>query len=67
MIALTRLNGEVLHLNVFQIEALDAIPETRITLASGRMVYVRERPDEVMTRTRAWWRGMVLGQEEGGS
>ncbi len=67
MIALTRLNGEILHLNVFQIEALDAIPETRITLASGRMVYVRERPDEVMVRTRAWWRGMVQGQEGEGT
>jgi flagellar protein FlbD len=67
MIALTRLNGEILHLNVFQIEAMDAIPETRITLASGRMVYVRERPDEVMVRTRAWWRGMVQGHEGEGT
>ena len=65
MIVVTRLNGEALHLNVFQVEALDAIPETRITLASGRLVYVREKPEEVAARMRTWWRTVLIGDEQG--
>jgi flagellar protein FlbD len=56
MILVTRLNGEQLYLNAFQVEAVDASPDTRITLMSGRQIYVSETPDDIRGAMLAWFR-----------
>lgn len=47
MIQLHRLRGERFLLNPDLIEAVEATPDTVVTLVDGRKVYVAEAPDEV--------------------
>jgi uncharacterized protein YlzI (FlbEa/FlbD family) len=56
MIALTRLNGDPIEFNVFQIESVEPGADTRLTLASGRHFYVREKPEYIRAAILAWWR-----------
>jgi flagellar protein FlbD len=58
MIQLTRLNGEQLYINAFQVEAVDANPDTRLTLTSGRQIYIKETPDVVRSAMLRWFRSM---------
>jgi flagellar protein FlbD len=58
MITLTRLNGEPLLLNAFQVEGVEANPDTRVTMMNGRQVYVRETPAAVQEAMRAWFRSL---------
>lgn len=50
MIAVTRLDGSRLVINAELIEALEATPDTVITLTTGRRVVVREPVEEVVQR-----------------
>lgn len=50
MIRLTRLNGEEVVVNAELIEMLEALPDTTITLTTGRKLVVRERIEEVIRR-----------------
>ena len=56
MIALTRLNGDPIEFNVYQIESVEPGADTRLTLASGRHFYVREKPEYIRAAILAWWR-----------
>lgn len=50
MIALTRLKGAHLVVNAELIEFVEALPDTVITLTTGRKLIVLESPDEVVAR-----------------
>lgn len=50
MIRLTRLNGEEFVINCRQIERLESIPESNITLVSGKHYIVKEDIDEIINR-----------------
>jgi flagellar protein FlbD len=58
MIQLTRLNGEAMQVNAFQVESVEANPDTRVTLMNGRQIYVRETTDEVREAMRTWFRSL---------
>ncbi|MFT8871359.1 MAG: flagellar FlbD family protein [Sporolactobacillus sp.] len=47
MIELTHFNGQLFLLNPFLIEQVEALPDTTITLVSGKKIVVKERPDQV--------------------
>ena len=61
MIRLTRLDGEELHVSVYQIETVTAMPHTRVTLASGRQLHVRETVDDLRAAMLAWFRALPGG------
>ncbi len=50
MIPLTHLSGEKFFLNFDLIEAIEACPDTLITLTSGKHLLVQESPDEITNR-----------------
>jgi len=50
MIPLTRLDGRTVVINGDQVERIEAIPDTIISLNSGRKILVRESVSEVMRR-----------------
>ena len=50
MIILEKLNKEEIVLNSNHIEIIETIPETKITLTSGRYYLVAQSPDEVVDR-----------------
>jgi len=48
MITLTKLDGEAMVVNAELIETIGAGPETLVSLTTGRKLWVRETPDEVV-------------------
>lgn len=64
MIEVTRLNGEVFHLNPHQIEFIEATPDTHISLMSGRKFVVKEPVDELEKRIVEYRRRLAsMGHE----
>lgn len=58
MIAVTRLDGTALVLNADLIEAIEAVPETVVTLRSQKKVFVRESVAELVDRVIAYQRAV---------
>ena len=56
MIQLTKLHGEKIVVNADLIEFVEAIPETMITLTTGKKIMVRESVDEIIQRVAAFKR-----------
>lgn len=56
MIELTMLNGTPFVLNDNLIETIENIPETKISLTTGKYLLVLEDKDEVIRRTVAYKR-----------
>ncbi|MEW6050485.1 MAG: flagellar FlbD family protein [Candidatus Zixiibacteriota bacterium] len=50
MIKVTRLNDSELIINADLIEFVEALPDTIISLTTGKKIVVRESPDEVIER-----------------
>ena len=50
MIKVTRLNGEILYLNYFQIEYIETIPESKIVMMNHDFYLVRESTDEIIDK-----------------
>ena len=48
MIKVTRLNGEELFLNYFQIEYLESIPETKIKMMNGDFYLVKDTVESIL-------------------
>lgn len=56
MIALTRMDGTRINLNVDRIESVERVPETMLRLIDGRSLMVRETLDEVVGAFKQWQR-----------
>ncbi|WP_223642476.1 flagellar FlbD family protein [Planococcus sp. 4-30] len=56
MINLTRLNQSSITLNAIYIERLEAIPDTVVTLTSGKKLHVLESIDEVTGKVTDYYR-----------
>lgn len=50
MIAVTRLDGTPILLNMDQIEYIEQTPDTLISLADGAKLVVRETPEQIVER-----------------
>lgn len=48
MISVTRLNGKALTVNALLIETIDEIPETMLSLTTGKKIVVLEKVDVVV-------------------
>lgn len=64
MIELTKLNGEPILINAYQIEYIELIPEAKIMMMNGKFHLVKEDKDEIrervieflrMSRTKSAW------------
>ena len=55
MIRVTRLNGEVLYLNILQIESMESIPETKIKMMNGDYFLVKDSADSVIAQLKAFF------------
>jgi flagellar protein FlbD len=60
MIPVTRLDGTAVIINADQIAWIECHPDTVISLMNGEKLIVRERPDTVVDRVRAFKRITVL-------
>ena len=59
MIKVTRLSGEVLYLNVFQIESMETIPETKIKMMNGYYFLVKDSADSVVEQIKMLMKNMT--------
>ena len=48
MIKVIRLNGEILYLNLFQIEYMESIPETKIKMMNGNYYLAKDTVDSII-------------------
>ena len=48
MIKVIRLIGEILYLNLFQIEYMESIPETKIKMMNGNYYLVKDTVDSII-------------------
>ena len=60
MIRVTRLSGEVLYLNIFQIESMESIPETKIKMMNGYYFLVKDSAESVVEQIRAFLSGCMV-------
>lgn len=51
MIMLTKLNNEQIVLNSAQIEAIEIIPESKVTMMNGKFYIVKESAEEIIKKT----------------
>jgi flagellar protein FlbD len=62
MITVTRLNDSPLVINVDLIEFVEAIPDTIISLTSGKKVMVKESVGEIIARVENYQRKIYSNQ-----
>lgn len=60
MIKLTKLNRTPLTLNAIYIERVESIPDTVVTMLSGKKVHVLETVDEVIDKVTAYYQKINL-------
>lgn len=64
MIRVTRLSGEVLYLNIFQIESMETIPETKIKMMNGYYFLIKDSAESVLEQIKTFLNGcMVPGRQ----
>ena len=61
MIALTKINGEIIVINSKQIEHIDVIPESKITMMNGKYYIVRESVEEIIQKEIQFYRQIADG------
>ena len=52
MIKVIRLNGEALYINLFQVECMESIPETKIKMMNGDYYLVKDTVESIMERAK---------------
>ncbi len=60
MIQLTKLNGTLVGVNALFIETVEMVPDTVITLTTGKKMIVRETMEEVAERVTTFYRQVGL-------
>ncbi len=63
MIKVTRINDSELVINADLIEFVEAIPDTIISLTTGKKIMVKERPDEIINRVAQFKRLSAVRRE----
>lgn len=63
MISVTRLNGEVIHLNSEMIEFIEVMPDTVISMMSGKKLLVTESLDVVLNKIISYKKS-INGQQQ---
>lgn len=63
MIKVTRLNDEILYLNIFQIECMESIPETKIKMMNGYYFLVKDSADSVIEQMKTFFRSCFVSND----
>ncbi len=64
MIKVVRLNGELLYLNLFQIEYMESIPETKIRMMNGNYYLVKDTVDSIMRQAEGFLNNCIKIEEK---
>jgi flagellar protein FlbD len=58
VIAITRLDGAAMWLNIDLIESIEATPDTLVSMVNGDKLFVRESPAELVARVLSFKRAI---------
>ena len=61
MIAVTRLDGSAMWLNIDLIASVEPTPDTLISMSNGDKLYVREEPNVILQRVLEFKRAVAGG------
>jgi flagellar protein FlbD len=61
VIAVTRLDGAAMWLNIDLLESIEPTPDTLLTMSNGDKLYVREEPDVILQRVLDFKRAVAGG------
>ena len=64
MIKVIRLNGEILYLNLFQIEYMESIPETKIKMMNGNYYLVKDTVDSNIKQEAGFLNNCISFEEK---
>ena len=64
MIKVIRLNGELLYLNLFQIEYMESIPETKIKMMNGNYFLVKDTVDSIIKQEAGFLNNCISFEEK---
>jgi len=59
MIRATRLSGEIIYLNYFQIQFIESIPETKIKMVNGDYYLVKDAVESILQQISYFVQGCV--------
>ncbi|MRG85393.1 flagellar FlbD family protein [Salinibacillus xinjiangensis] len=60
MIQVTRLNGEKFTINAVYIEKVQSLPDTTVTLTSGKKFFVQEDQEEIIRKATSFYQKVGL-------
>ena len=60
MIKVTRLNGQALVVNADLIEFVEEIPDTIVSLTTGKKIMVKEDSDQIIDKVAAYRRSSAM-------
>lgn len=61
MIRVTRLNGQAIVINADLIEFVEEIPDTIVSLSTGKKIMVKENSDEIIDKVVGYRRATQIG------
>ncbi|MBK7090852.1 MAG: flagellar FlbD family protein [bacterium] len=61
MIKVTRLNGTAIVINADLIEFVEEIPDTIVSLTTGKKIMVKENSEEIIDRVTRYKRSTLVG------
>lgn len=61
MIKVTRLNGQTMVINADMIEFVEEIPDTIVSLTTGKKIMVKENSEEIINKVTAYKRATLIG------
>ena len=64
MIKVIRLNGEILYLNLFQIEYMESIPETKRKMMNGNYYLVKDTVDSIIKQEAGFLNNCISFEEK---
>lgn len=62
MIEVTKLNGDNYFINAETIDFIEELPDTTLTLASGKKVVVQDSVEDIVAKVIAYKQKIYLGQ-----
>jgi flagellar protein FlbD len=65
MIPVTRLDGTLMIVNAEQIAWIEYVPDPVLTLVNGEKLIVREPPETIVARVKAYKRSIAAGGRPG--
>jgi flagellar protein FlbD len=63
MIRVTRLNGQAIVINADLIEFVEEIPDTIVSLTTGKKLMVKENSDEITDKVIGYKRSTLVGHQ----